>query len=178
MHLPKIVQSNTLSFANPKGFSLIEILVVISIIGILSGLAINFSQAIQRSTRDARRESDLRVLQSAIQQFYADKNHYPNDLGTILINGSALTSNSGEPAASPSPKTYLSNTPKDPNDPATKYCYSSQKSSNDSTDCFTNPLDSGKCHYYELCAKLENPPANPATCICNASSSNFKVTPL
>lgn len=151
-----------------KGFSLVEIMVVISIIGILSGLSLGFVGTIQKNTRDAQRESDLRVLQSAIQQFYADQNYYPNDLRTQLLNGSALTNPNGS-------KTYLSQTPKDPNAPSTTYCYTSQLSSlSTGTSCAS--ANSGMCHFYELCAELENTPGI-ATCACN-TAAHFKVTPL
>lgn len=50
-----------------KGFTLIELLVVIAIIGLLSSLAIiSLNNARQRS-RDAKRWSDIRTLQSAIE---------------------------------------------------------------------------------------------------------------
>lgn len=168
-----------------NGFSLIEILVAISIIGIVTGVIALAVSSIQRNTRDSQRETDLRVLQSAIQQFYADQNHYPNtDLSVLIANGSALTNCSGEPAGCIVSKTYISKTPKDPNSPQTNYCYMSQFSFTASAfttanEC-TSSSNSGKCHYYELCAKLENQ-SGTATCTCSVSASvsaNFKITPL
>jgi prepilin-type N-terminal cleavage/methylation domain-containing protein len=52
------------------GFTLIEILVVISIIGILMAVgAVAFSNA-QVSARDARRKADMKAIQAAQEQFY------------------------------------------------------------------------------------------------------------
>lgn len=54
-----------------KGFTLFELLVVISIIGILLGFgAVAFSGA-QRKARDARRKEDLDAVQKALEQYYA-----------------------------------------------------------------------------------------------------------
>lgn len=166
-----------------NGFSLIEILVAITIIGIVTGVIAMSVSSIQRNTRDSQRETDLRVLQSALQQFYADKNYYPNsDLSAQIANGSALTNCSGEGAGCVVSKTYLSKTPKDPNSPSVNYCYMSQLSftglafttANECTS--SSSTNSGKCHYYELCADLENP-SGTATCTCNALA-DFRITPL
>lgn len=161
-----------------RGFSLIEILIVITIIGILSSVGVGFAASIQKNTRDVQRESDLRVLQSAIQQFYADKNYYPNtDLSSVIANGNALTNCSGEGAGCTVSKTYLSKTPKDPNSPTTNYCYSSQFTISSTTACSIAD-NAGKCHFYKLYAKLENPPGT-ATYTCNGVTTyNFEITPL
>lgn len=62
-----------------KGFTLLEIMLVIAIIGILSAivvLAVNPSLAIKK-TRDAVRYSDIRSLNNAINQYIIDHGHAP-----------------------------------------------------------------------------------------------------
>ena len=60
-----------------KGFTLIELLVVITIIGILAtGATSVYTSQIQKA-RDTTRVSDVKALQSAIEQYYQDKSYYP-----------------------------------------------------------------------------------------------------
>jgi prepilin-type N-terminal cleavage/methylation domain-containing protein len=70
------------------GFTLLELLVVISIIGILIGLsAVSYTTA-QKRGRDARRTGDLKAMQSVYEQFYADPVNsysYPADCSSTYI---------------------------------------------------------------------------------------------
>lgn len=71
---------------NQKGFTLVELLVVITIIGILATLLIaNFSSSRARA-RDARRKADLQSLKTALQLYYNDRQVFPGDSGSE-ING-------------------------------------------------------------------------------------------
>ena len=55
-----------------RGFTLLELLVVISIIGILISMgAVAFSTA-QRKSRDAKRRADMQQIQKGFEQYYAD----------------------------------------------------------------------------------------------------------
>lgn len=158
-----------------KGFSLLEILVVITIIGILSGLGLSFSESIQKNTRDTQRISDLSVLQSVLQQYYADQNKYPNGLGAELASGLALTNCSGRVGCIVT-KTYLTQTPKDPNGSAYYFRPVFNVSSPSSDYCrIESGVEVGTCHYYYLCAKLEN--GTSGTCVVDATY-NYQKTPL
>ena len=70
-----------------KGFTLLELLVVISIIGILLGIISASFVTGQKRSRDARRRADLKAVQQSLEQCYALNNLYPAT-GTI---------NSGQP---------------------------------------------------------------------------------
>ena len=64
-------------FNSVRGFTLIEILIVVAIIAILaSSVLVGFGPA-QRQGRDSRRISDLRQVQNALELYYAKCGYYP-----------------------------------------------------------------------------------------------------
>lgn len=81
-----------INFTN-KGFTLIEILVVVAIIGTLTGLVASSFVNYQAKARDARRKSDLTQIQRALELFYNDHGHYPTD-SAGRIAGCGASSNS------------------------------------------------------------------------------------
>ena len=74
---------------NKSAFTLIELLVVIAIIGILTALAVVSLQNSRRSARDAKRLSDVKQIQIALELYYQDNSSYP----PTLIPGETLSSN-------------------------------------------------------------------------------------
>jgi len=70
-----------------RGFTLIEMLVVISMILILLSIALPmYNQSIQRS-REARLRSDLKVLNDAVDNYSLDKSHAPQALDDLVQAG-------------------------------------------------------------------------------------------
>lgn len=70
-----------------KGFTLIELVVVISIIAILSTIALfGFSKA-QASGRDASRGATMNSFRSALERFYSDNQYYPKTQTAPLPDG-------------------------------------------------------------------------------------------
>lgn len=73
-----------------KGFSLLELLVVISIIGILIAVvAVGFTAA-QKRGRDARRRSDMSAWQDALEQTYAEYTDYQGS-GSSAVCADSVT---------------------------------------------------------------------------------------
>ncbi len=62
---------------NKKGFTLIELLVVIAIIGLLSTLSILALNQARARARDAKRISDIKQIQTALELYYNDAGQYP-----------------------------------------------------------------------------------------------------
>lgn len=66
-----------MNFQINKGFSLIELLIVVAIIAILAGIAVpNFLEAQTRS-KVSRVQNDLRVLATALESYHVDNQGYP-----------------------------------------------------------------------------------------------------
>lgn len=66
-----------------SGFTLFELLVSISIIGLLIALATVSFSAAQSGARDSRRRGDLTSLRNAFEQYYSANNAYPDGVGTL-----------------------------------------------------------------------------------------------
>ena len=62
-----------------RGFTLIELLVVIAIIGILSSVVLSSLNSARGKARDAKRKSELKQLQTALELYYSDNSAYPVD---------------------------------------------------------------------------------------------------
>lgn len=60
-----------------KGFTLIEILIVVAIIAILASIVLVGLGPTQQSGRDARRISDLHSIQTALELYYNKCGYYP-----------------------------------------------------------------------------------------------------
>lgn len=60
-----------------NGFTIIELLVVISIMSILMTLALIGGDTVRKKSRDARRKNDLAKAQGVLTLFYSDKKSYP-----------------------------------------------------------------------------------------------------
>lgn len=68
---------NSLKKNHLRGFSLIELLVVVSIIVVLSGLTIGVSGWVQRKSAISKAEAHLELLQSQMEAYAADVGGYP-----------------------------------------------------------------------------------------------------
>jgi general secretion pathway protein G len=69
------------------GFTLLELLVVMTIIGILAAVAIPALRDSPQRAREAALKEDLFTLRSTIDQYHGDKGYYPPDLQTLVTDG-------------------------------------------------------------------------------------------
>ena len=70
--------------AGRRGFTLIEILIVLSIIGILLGLAVPQYQMSVKRAREAVLKENLFIMRKMIDQYYQDKHKYPPSLQSLV----------------------------------------------------------------------------------------------
>ena len=61
-----------------SGFTIIELLIVIVVIGILAGLVLTTFNGIQQKARDTERETDVKALHAQVEAFWAQKGYYPS----------------------------------------------------------------------------------------------------
>jgi len=70
-----------------KGFTLIEILIVVAIIGLLSSIILVGLGSFRARGRDARRVADLRETQNALELYYAKNGSYPGSAAWSALSG-------------------------------------------------------------------------------------------
>jgi prepilin-type N-terminal cleavage/methylation domain-containing protein len=74
-----------------QGFTIVELLIVIVVIGILALLVITTYAGIQAKARNTKRTTDIKSVQTHIEAYFTQNSHYPS---LADMNGSAwLTSN-------------------------------------------------------------------------------------
>lgn len=61
-----------------RGFTIVELLIVIVVIAILAAITIVSYNGIQARALDARRASDMNTIKKKLEIFYADKGYYPS----------------------------------------------------------------------------------------------------
>lgn len=151
--------SHALIVNKSKGFTLIELLITISVIAILSVIGMVVYTSVLKQGRDSKRQSDLRAIQSALEQYRSDEGHYPRPL--TLTQGNSLTGSSG--------RVYLTQIPGDPTGSPGYLYYPYGSNCEDVTP--------QNCVNYCVYAKLEIPITSwirPA--ICTDTTYNYAVT--
>ena len=79
-----------------KGFTLVELVVVIAILGILAGIAIPRFMEATKAARGAKIVADMRTIESAVNIYYVKYGAYPSETQTDTdtnTNFSALINN-------------------------------------------------------------------------------------
>lgn len=132
-----------------QGFTFIEMLVVVTIIGVLAVVGVTNFKVANQKARDGRRQGDLQQIRAALELYRTDQNAYPPALpavGGSLIGGTT---------------TYMSNRPGDPLNPTYTYYYSS-----------VAPYAT-----YTLCAYLElGGTAGSCGASCTGATCNYIIT--
>lgn len=108
-----------------QGFTLVEFLVVLVIVGIVISLSVVALSSVKAKNRDTKRVSDIRQIQTALEMYYNRNNSYPDSLtpGLPLVSGG---------------KTYLQEVPSAPNSP----------DGSCTSDDYTYTVDSGGASYH------------------------------
>lgn len=92
---------------NKKGFTIVELLIVLGIIVILSGATLSIMQIQRARARDAARKADLDSLRKALELYYVDHVKYPESDDTFVCIESDTTFQAGM-------TNYMTGVPEDP----------------------------------------------------------------
>ena len=152
-----------------KAFTIIELMIVITILGVLATLISgNFITSLKKG-RDAKRKADLEHIQRALEMYYEDKKAYPT---SVLFGGKLCetqTCNTQE-------KIYMEKVPNDPT--GSNYGYRSDGTYYRLYACLENnqqvlPYQSQNYSGVISCANTcQNPSGTNVPCVWGVSSSN------
>jgi prepilin-type N-terminal cleavage/methylation domain-containing protein len=144
-------------FAQNKGFTLVELLIAVTILAILSSIGLVTYSSAQVSGRDSRRKQDLHSIATALSFYY--ENHlphvYPHE------DGGPYTS-SNNPTGPWIPELtgqYLDNVPRDPSKDTGTVQTSSSAWGYEYlaySTCRSGGPQSANTHWFKLMANLEN----------------------
>jgi prepilin-type N-terminal cleavage/methylation domain-containing protein len=158
------IYNNTTMKHTRRGFTMIELLVTVTMIAVLTVIGVVSYSSVNKRSRDAKRKSDLEQLRSAMEMFRSDYNYYPGTTGA-WVAASGLDTDLVS--------TYMPAIASDPQEPTRHYYFRAKNYSAvtthyygycvctclESTDCaviVSNTCDAGDvradCNYY-----LKNP---------------------
>jgi general secretion pathway protein G len=73
--------------AAQRGFTLLELIIVIAIIGILATIAMPALKDMPRRANESVLKTNLRTIRDLIDQYYGDQGHYPESLDVLVEKG-------------------------------------------------------------------------------------------
>lgn len=136
-----------------EGFTIVELLIVIVVIGILALLVITTYSGIQQKARNSKRQTDIQSIQTQLEAFFSQKGYYPslgdmNSSSWLSTNMKSLDQNALiDPSNASQSKTLV-------NGPASKsYSYEVTDGSGNSCEG-ASPADES-CAKYTLTATYE-----------------------
>ena len=82
---------HSLSKRFQKGFTIVELLIVIVVIGILAALVITTYNGIQQKGRNTERTTDIKAVQGQLEAYYAQNGRYPTEANLGATSATNVT---------------------------------------------------------------------------------------
>ena len=173
-----------------RGFTLIELMLVVLIIGVLSGIMLGVINipGIQAKSRDARRIGDIKKIQTSLELYFSDFRGYPTKVVWQDVSSGA------SPLSSVISPNYITRVPDDPKDgsnaPAGVACFNGNTAY--AYYYITNAGAGGLSGKYvlgaimevagsatdNLCSNLGNCTGGAITCVCGVANCYGVENPL
>ena len=67
-----------------KGFTLVELMVVLLIIGILVAIAIPVYNTVQKNSKEKACRANIRTIEGAAAQYHADTGNWPDNVSVLM----------------------------------------------------------------------------------------------
>jgi len=90
MTTPSLISFHQNKNSSHEAFTLIELLAVITIIGILAGLTLGAAGAVRRHGATSTAKAEVAALQAACDRYFADNNLYPSNASIDPSSSSSL----------------------------------------------------------------------------------------
>lgn len=129
---------NNVNTNKMNGFSFIEILVVVTIIGIIASIGMVTYTEFLKQSRDAKRKGDIEQIRAALEMYKSTNNSYP---ASITFGGDICD----DPPACASGVYYLRKVPNDPKPDLYTYFYSSAGGADYTIAAFLEQGSSSSC---------------------------------
>jgi general secretion pathway protein G len=135
---------------NQKGFTIVELLIVIVVIGILAAIVITQFSGAQQTARNTNRQTDLRSVHGQLEAYFAAEGNYPSftELNTPLFRQENLRGLDAEALVDPRDDRDNPAAPFEAAPVINRYSY-------ETTPANCDNAANGACESYLLTATLE-----------------------
>lgn len=142
-----------------QGFTIVELLIVIIVIGILVGLVITTFTGIQQKGRNTERQTDIKAIHGQLEAYFAQEGRYPelNDLNSAAWRGDKMKGLDNDALYDPRDTTKDATAPLKDTPTADRYSYEvvHKPSTGPDVACSNADGSTTECNKYVLTAKQE-----------------------
>lgn len=132
-----------------RGFTIVELLIVIVVIGILAALVLNSFAGVQERARDTERRTDINSVATQLEVYYTDNGGYPVFTGQVDTDSWITANLKGADLLAWRAPNQAANTMVNSATPTKDQYGYTPLDSDGTTACTTGPCAKFKLYYYE-----------------------------